>query len=95
MSPAQKKDIDDHCTNDWAARFAGPWVEYEAAGINKLKGVEGHEVYSVTPEQLEEWKKSAEPLHKQWADNVRKVGQDPDVIMKELRAALAQYNASY
>ena len=87
--------IDDHCKSDWAAKFAGPWADYEAAGINKLKGVEGHEVYSVTPEQLVEWKASGEPLFKQWADDVRKVGGDPDTIMKELRAALAQNKASY
>ncbi len=45
------------------------------------------------PTQLAEWKKSAEPLHKQWADAVRKAGGDPDTIMKELNAALAQYKA--
>ena len=87
--------IDDHCTNDWAVRFAGPWVEYEAAGINKIKAMPDHEVYSVTPEQLAEWKKSGEPLIKQWADGVRKVGGDPDAIMKELRTALDQEKASY
>ncbi len=30
-----------------------------------------------------------------WADNVRKAGGDPDTIMKELKAALDQYKASY
>jgi TRAP-type C4-dicarboxylate transport system substrate-binding protein len=95
MSTAQKKVIDDHCTNDWAAKFADPWADFEAAGVNKLRGVEGHEVYSVTPEQLAEWKASAEPLNKQWADGVRKVGGDPDVVMKDLKAALAQYKAAY
>ena len=41
----------------------------------------------------EEWKKSAEPVYKQWADEVRKAGNDPDTILKELRTALAQNNA--
>ncbi len=95
LSATQKKVIDDHCTNDWAAKFAGPWADYDAAGINKLKGVEGHDVYGVTEAQAKEWKQSAEPLHKQWADNVRKVGGDPDTIMRELRTALAQYKAAY
>jgi TRAP-type C4-dicarboxylate transport system substrate-binding protein len=95
MSPAQKKVMDDHCTNDWAAKFSGPWGDYERAGLAKVKALPGHEVYSITPAQLDEWKKSAEPLHKVWADNVRKVGGDPDAIMKELRAALAQYKAAY
>jgi hypothetical protein len=34
-------------------------------------------------------------LEKQWADNVRKVGGNPDAIMKELKEQLARYNASY
>ena len=50
----------------------------------------GHEVYTITAEQLDEWKKSAEPLEKQWADNVKKAGGDPDAIMKELKQSLAQ-----
>ena len=44
----------------------------------------------ITDAQLDEWKKSAEPLEKQWADNVRKAGGDPDAIMKELKQSLAQ-----
>ena len=95
MSPAQKKVIDDHCTNDWAAKFAGPWGEFEHAGIAKVKALPGREVYQITPEQLDEWKKSAEPLRQVWADNVRKAGGDPDTIMKELKAVLDQYKASY
>jgi TRAP-type C4-dicarboxylate transport system substrate-binding protein len=95
MSASQKKVIDDHCTNDWAARFAGPWADFEAAGINKLRELPGHEIVSVTPDQLNEWKASGEPVYKSWADGVRKAGGDPDVILKELQAALAQYKASF
>ena len=87
--------IDDHCTNEWAGRFADPWADYERAGLEKVKALPGHEVYPITSAQLEEWKKSAEPLHKKWADDVRKAGGDPDAIMKELNATLAQYKAAY
>ena len=95
MSASQKKVIDDHCTNDWAARFADPWADFEAAGINKLRELPGHEIVSVTPDQLKEWKASGEPVYKSWADGVRKAGGDPDVVLKELRAALDQYKASF
>jgi TRAP-type C4-dicarboxylate transport system substrate-binding protein len=95
MSVAQKKVIDDHCTNEWAGRFADPWADYERAGLPKLKADPNREVYSITEAQLNEWKKSAEPLTKQWADNVRKVGGDPDTILKDLRAALTQFKAAY
>jgi TRAP-type transport system periplasmic protein len=95
MSAAQKKVIDDHCTTDWAVQFAGPWVEYEAAGINKIKAMADHEIVTPSAAQIAEWKASADPLHKQWADAVRKGGADPDMIMKELRAALEQNKAQY
>jgi TRAP-type C4-dicarboxylate transport system substrate-binding protein len=95
MSAAQKKVIDDHCTTDWGAKFAGPWIDYEAGGGPKLKALKDREMYSVTPEQFEEWKKSAEFLYKQWGADVRKVGGDPDTILKELRTTLAQYKAGF
>jgi TRAP-type C4-dicarboxylate transport system substrate-binding protein len=95
MSAAQKKVIDDHCTNEWALRVATPWADYEHAGIGKLKADPAHEVYPLTPEQLAEWKKAAEPLQKGWADNVKKAGGDPDATMKELKDSLAKFNAAY
>jgi TRAP-type C4-dicarboxylate transport system substrate-binding protein len=95
MSAAQKKVIDDHCTTEWAGRFADPWADFERAGLEKVKALPGHEVYPITSAQLDEWKKSAEPLHKKWSDDVRKAGGDPDAIMKELNATLGQYKAMY
>ncbi len=95
MSAAQKKVIDDHCTNEWALRVATPWADYEHAGIAKLKADPAHEVYPLTPEQLAEWKKAAEPLEKAWAANVKKAGGDPDAIMKELRDSLGKFDAAY
>jgi hypothetical protein len=95
MSAAQKKVIDDHCTNDWAARFADSWADFEAAGINKIREMPGHEIVSVNADQLKEWKASAEPVYKSWADGVRKAGGDPDVVLKDLRTALDQYKAGY
>ena len=95
MSPAQKKVIDDHCTNEWAVRVAGPWADFEHAGIAKLKAEPGHEVYPITAEQLAQWKKAAEPLEKNWAEAVRKTGVDPEAAIKELRDALGKYDASY
>jgi TRAP-type C4-dicarboxylate transport system substrate-binding protein len=95
MSAAQKKVIDDHCTNEWALKVAAPWADFEHAGIAKLKAEAGHEIYPITREQLAEWRKSAEPLEKGWADNVKKAGLDPDAVMKELKASLAKYKAAY
>jgi TRAP-type C4-dicarboxylate transport system substrate-binding protein len=95
MSAAQKKVIDDHCNNDWALKVAGPWADFEHAGVLKLKADAAHEVYPISAEQLAEWRKAAEPLAKVWADNVKKSGGDPDAIMGELKAALGKFQAAY
>ena len=95
MSAAQKKVIDDHCTTEWAGKIGGPWAEFEHAGIAKIKAMPDHEVYSITPAQLGEWRKSAEPLVNTWSANVKKAGGNPEVAMKELADQLKKYNASY
>ena len=95
LSESQKKVIDDHCTNEWALRVATPWADYEHAGVAKLKADPNREVYSLTPEQLAEWKKAAEPLQQTWAANVKKTGGDPDAIMKELKDELKKRDAAY
>jgi TRAP-type C4-dicarboxylate transport system substrate-binding protein len=93
MSPRQKKAIDDNCNTEAAGRVGGPWGTFEDAGVGKVKAEPGQEVYSLTPAELAQWKKAAEPLTQTWADGVKKAGVDPDAAMKELRADLAKYKA--
>jgi TRAP-type C4-dicarboxylate transport system substrate-binding protein len=95
LSPAQKTVMDDHCTTEWAVKIAGPWVDYEHAGIAKMKAAPGHEVYALTAEQLAAWKKTVEPLTKSWAESVKKAGGDPDAAMAALQASLAKYGAGF
>ena len=95
MSVSQKKVIDDHCTTEWAAKFADPWVDFEHAGIEKIRAEPDQEVYKISDDQLAEWKKSAEPLKQKWANDVKKAGGDPDKIWSELQASLAQYKAGF
>ena len=95
MSAAQKKVIDYHCTPEWALKVAAPWAEFEHAGIAKIKAEAGHEVYEPTPAQIAEWKKAAQPLEEKWAENVKKTGVDPAVVMKELKAQLSKEGAGY
>ena len=95
MSASQKKAIDSHCTNEWALKVAAPWADFERSGVQKLKADSSREVYSITPAQLAEWRKAAEPLEKTWADNVKKAGGNPDATLKELKAELAKFKAAY
>jgi TRAP-type C4-dicarboxylate transport system substrate-binding protein len=94
MSASQKKVIDNHCTSEWAAKVATPWAEFEHNGIAKLKAEAGHEVYTITPAQLTEWKKAAAPLEAKWAEGAKKAGIDPDVAMKALKAELVKHNSA-
>jgi TRAP-type C4-dicarboxylate transport system substrate-binding protein len=94
MSAAQKKVIDDHCTNEWAVKVASPWADFEHGGIAKLKAEPGHEVYPITPAQLAEWRKAAEPLQKAWADAATKAGVDANAAFKELQTALEQQQSA-
>ena len=95
MSAAQKKVMDDHCSNDWAERLSSTWIDFEAAGRDKMKALAGHEVFRLTPEQLGEWQKSAEPLTKAWSDAVRKTGTDPDAALAELKAITTKLGAGF
>jgi TRAP-type C4-dicarboxylate transport system substrate-binding protein len=95
MSASQKKVIDNHCTGEWAAKVAGPWADFEHNGIAKLKAEAGHEVYSISPVQLAEWKQATAPLEAKWAEGVKKAGLDPVVAMKQLKAGLAKHKAAY
>lgn len=95
LSPAQRKVIDDHCTPEWAEKIATPWATMESAGRDKIKAQPGKEVYTITPAQLAEWRKAAEPLKKEWETQVKKAGGDPDAIYKDLQEELKKRNSLY
>jgi TRAP-type C4-dicarboxylate transport system substrate-binding protein len=95
LSPAQRKAIDDHCTSEWAEKIATPWATMESAGRDKIKAQPGKEVYTITPAQLAQWRKAAEPLKAEWEAQVKKAGGDPVAIFKDLQDELKKRNALY
>ena len=94
MSTGQKKVIDEHCTTEWAEKVASPWADFEFAGRAKMAALPGHEVYGLTPAQLERWKKAVAPAEAQWAEDVKKAGQDPKAVLNSLHKSLAKYKAA-
>ena len=95
MSPAQKKVIDDHCTTEWAEKVASSWAEFEYGGHAKLAAMPGHEVYKLTPAQVDEWKKAVAPLEAQWGQEMKaKTGQDPKAVLDGLKKELVKYKAA-
>ncbi len=93
LSAAQKKVIDDHCTTEWAEKVATPWADFEYGGHAKLS-TGGHESYKLTPEQLKAWRDATAPGQAQWAESVKKAGQDPKKVMDSLKASLVKYKAA-
>jgi TRAP-type C4-dicarboxylate transport system substrate-binding protein len=94
LSTAQKKVIDDHCTPEWAEKIGSAWADFEIAGRGKIAAEAGHEVYKLTPDQLKAWRDAMGPVDAQWAESVKKVGQDPKKVMDSLKASLVKYKAA-
>ncbi len=42
----------------------------------------GQDIYTLTPEQIAAWRKSAEPIVANWEADVKKVGGDPKAILR-------------
>ena len=94
MSTDQRRVIDSHCTTEWAVRFASSWADFEAAGREIVKAERGSDFIELSPDQLEQWRKAAEPLQALWRAGVSKVGGNSDGIWKELQSSLLAYHAS-
>jgi TRAP-type C4-dicarboxylate transport system substrate-binding protein len=94
MAPAQRQVIDNHCTTEWAVRFASPWADFEAAGHEKIAAEPGHEIVNLTPAELNQWRQATSPLREAWAGGVKKTGGNPDAIAKAFHQSLVQNNAA-
>lgn len=85
LSAGQKKVIDDHCSNEWAAKVGAAWGDFEDSGKGKLEKAAGHTIVKLTPAQVDMWKKAAEPVYTQWAEAVNKSGVNAQQALGELR----------
>ncbi len=97
MSPMQKKALDEHCTTAWAKRIATEWAQRDFDAHKQVKAMKdaGRTIYSITPQQVAQWRKAAEPLHKQWAEEVTKAGYNADEVWSELVASLKKHDGLY
>jgi len=60
-----------------------------------VKPLSDHVAYTINAQQVAQWRKAAEPLRKQWADEVTKAGYNADQVWSELVAALKKHNGLY
>ena len=93
LSANQKKAVDSHCTSEWAEKVGSAWADFELSGRVKLAADPSREVYKLTPEQLAAWKQAVAPVEVQWANDVKKTGQDPAAVMSAFKQSLAKYKS--
>ncbi|PIT78400.1 TRAP transporter substrate-binding protein [Limnohabitans sp. JirII-31] len=93
LSANQKKAVDSHCTSEWAEKVGSAWADFEISGRVKLAADPSREVYKLTPEQLAAWKQAVAPVEVQWANDVKKTGQDPAAVMSAFKQSLAKYKS--
>ncbi len=89
LSAAQRLVIDHHCTSEWAEKVASPWADYENGGRAKIAAEAGHDVYTLTPDQLGAWHRAVAPLTAAWAAKV----PDSDKVLADLKADLKKHGA--
>ena len=95
LKDAQKSVVNDHCTTDWAVRFASSWADADTADREKLIAQPGQVVETLTPAQLAEWRKATEPLYANWSTALNMDGTDPDEAYRELESNMSIYHADY
>ena len=95
LSAMQKKALEAHCGLDWTKKLAEAWAERDHDAIRKVKPMSDHVAYAISPQQVALWRKAAEPLKKQWAEEVTKAGYNADEVWNELIAALKKHHGLY
>ena len=95
LSSAQKKVIDDHCSNEWAAKVGADWGNDEDAGMELMSKLPGHTIVKVTDAQRVAWRKAAEPLIAEWLKKPNTSGIDGQQALDTFRKALEKHNAAY
>ncbi|MCX7142314.1 MAG: TRAP transporter substrate-binding protein [Proteobacteria bacterium] len=95
LSATQKKVIDDHCNNEWAAKIGADWGNDEDSGLDKLSKTPGHTIVKLTDAQLSTWRKAAEPMTADWLKKPNNSGIDAKEALESFRKALKTHNAAY
>jgi TRAP-type C4-dicarboxylate transport system substrate-binding protein len=57
LGAGQKKVIDAHCSNEWAAKVGAAWGDWEDSGEGKIEKMGGHTITKLTPPQLDAWRR--------------------------------------
>jgi len=95
LSANQKKVIDNHCNNEWAAKVGAAWGDAEDAGREKLIAMGGHTMVPMSKVQIDAWKKAVAPVYDDWVAGAGKAGIDGKKALDDLRGQLARTGGAY
>ena len=95
LSANQKKVMDDHCNNEWAAKVGAAWGDAEDAGREKLIAMSGHTIVPMTLAQIDTWRKAVAPVYDRWIETAAKTGIDAKKTLDDLRAELKKTGGAY
>lgn len=95
LSANQKKVIDNHCNNEWAARVGKDWGGVEDDGRGKLAAMAGHTIVPMSVAQIAVWRKAVAPVYDEWVAEADKAGYPGKKVLDELKAALAKTGGGY
>ena len=95
LSAGQKKVIDDHCNNEWAAKVGADWGNDENSGRDLMAKLPGHTIVKVTDAQRVAWRRAAEPLAAAWLAKPNNSGINTQEALDTFHKALEKYNAAY
>lgn len=95
LAAGQKKVIDDHCSNEWAARVGKDWGGAEDEGRTKLGAMAGHTIVPMSKAQIDAWKQAVAPVYEQWTAAADKAGYPGKKALEDLRATLNKTGGAY
>jgi TRAP-type transport system periplasmic protein len=95
LSSNQKKVIDDHCNNEWAARVGKDWGAAEDDGKAKLAAMGGHTIVPMSAAQIDVWKKAVAPVYDSWIAEAGKAGIDGKKALDDLKVRLVKAGGAY
>jgi len=90
LAPKQKKVIDDHCNNEWAARVGKDWGAAEDDGREKIAATPGQTIVPMSKAQIDVWKKAVAPMQATWIAEADKAGIKGKQALDDLKAELVK-----
>lgn len=88
-----KKVIDANSGQEVSALFGKTQAYYDAPGRELAVG-RNNNIVTLTPEQVDEWKKAAEPVIANWVKEASDKGVDGQALLDEARALIEKYTAA-